>query len=184
MAASIASGTLGSGAADLVGMGAEIGKGAALAAATVAVAAATGGTGPLPAEQWRQRKQRVRWEVQRQPRALPPPPVAWVRPLRRRQYASAAGFWRGRGWLSQLSSRSSAANSSQRTAGCSRPAACAPVFGQSLSILGATRNQHQRPARWQRPCAIGATANRKGGINSARDSDTPNALCPCPPGVG
>ena len=47
MAASIASGTLGSGAADLVGMGAEIGKGAALAAATVAVVAATGGTGAV-----------------------------------------------------------------------------------------------------------------------------------------
>ena len=39
MAASIASGTLGSGAADLVGMGAEIGKAAALGAATVAVVA-------------------------------------------------------------------------------------------------------------------------------------------------
>jgi len=47
MAASIASGTLGTGAADLVGMGAEIGKGAALAAATVAVAAATGGAGAV-----------------------------------------------------------------------------------------------------------------------------------------
>jgi type IV secretion system protein TrbL len=47
MAGSIASGTLGSGAADLVGMGAEIGKGAALAAASVAVVAATGGTGAL-----------------------------------------------------------------------------------------------------------------------------------------
>jgi len=45
MAASIASGTLGSGAADLVGMGAEIGKAAALGAATVAVVAATGGAG-------------------------------------------------------------------------------------------------------------------------------------------
>jgi type IV secretion system protein TrbL len=47
MAASIASGTLGSGAADLVGMGAEIGKAAALGAATVAVVAATGGTGAI-----------------------------------------------------------------------------------------------------------------------------------------
>ena len=37
MAASIASGTLGTGAADLVGMGAEIGKAAALGVATVAV---------------------------------------------------------------------------------------------------------------------------------------------------
>jgi type IV secretion system protein TrbL len=45
MAASIASGTLGTGAADLVGMGAEIGKAAALGAATVAVVAATGGAG-------------------------------------------------------------------------------------------------------------------------------------------
>jgi type IV secretion system protein TrbL len=44
MAGSIASGTLGSGAADLVGMGAEIGKGVALGAATVAAVAATGGT--------------------------------------------------------------------------------------------------------------------------------------------
>jgi type IV secretion system protein TrbL len=47
MAASIASGTLGSGAADLVGMGAEIGKAAALGAATVAVVAATGGAGAV-----------------------------------------------------------------------------------------------------------------------------------------
>jgi type IV secretion system protein TrbL len=47
MAASIASGTLGSGAADLVGMGAEIGKVAALGAATVAVVAATGGAGAV-----------------------------------------------------------------------------------------------------------------------------------------
>ena len=47
MAASIASGTLGTGAADLVGMGAEIGKAAALGAATVAVAAATGGAGAV-----------------------------------------------------------------------------------------------------------------------------------------
>ena len=47
MAASIASGTLGTGAADLVGMGAEIGKAAALGAATVAVVAATGGAGAL-----------------------------------------------------------------------------------------------------------------------------------------
>jgi len=45
MAASIASGTLGSGAADLVGMGMEVAKGAALTAATVAVVAATGGAG-------------------------------------------------------------------------------------------------------------------------------------------
>ncbi len=45
MAASIASGTLGTGAADLVGMGAEIGKAAALGAAAVAVVAATGGAG-------------------------------------------------------------------------------------------------------------------------------------------
>jgi type IV secretion system protein TrbL len=45
MAASLASGTLGTGAADLVGMGAEIGKAAALGAATVAVVAATGGVG-------------------------------------------------------------------------------------------------------------------------------------------
>ena len=47
MAASIASGTLGTGAADLVGMGAEIGKAAALGAATVAVGAATGGAGAV-----------------------------------------------------------------------------------------------------------------------------------------
>ncbi|MGA3133661.1 MAG: P-type conjugative transfer protein TrbL [Terracidiphilus sp.] len=45
MAASIASGTLGAGAADLVGMGMEVAKGAALTAATVAVVAATGGAG-------------------------------------------------------------------------------------------------------------------------------------------
>lgn len=44
-AGSIASGTLGAGAADLVGMAAEIGKGVALGAATVAAAAATGGLG-------------------------------------------------------------------------------------------------------------------------------------------
>jgi type IV secretion system protein TrbL len=47
MAASIASGTLGTGAADLVGIGAEIGKGAALGAATVAAIVATGGTGAV-----------------------------------------------------------------------------------------------------------------------------------------
>src|SRR6202142_108166 len=47
MAASIASGTLGTGAADLVGMGAEIGKAAALGAATVAVVATTGGAGAV-----------------------------------------------------------------------------------------------------------------------------------------
>ena len=44
-AGSIASGTLGAGAADMVGMAAEIGKGVALGAATVAAAAATGGLG-------------------------------------------------------------------------------------------------------------------------------------------
>src|SRR5271156_2233619 len=47
MGASIASGTLGTGAADLVGIGAEIGKGAALGAATVAAVVATGGAGAL-----------------------------------------------------------------------------------------------------------------------------------------
>ena len=47
MAASIASGTLGTGAADLVGIGAEIGKGAALGAAAVGVVAATGGVGAV-----------------------------------------------------------------------------------------------------------------------------------------
>ncbi|AXC16437.1 Conjugative transfer protein TrbL (plasmid) [Acidisarcina polymorpha] len=47
MAGSIASGTLGTGAADLVGIGAEIGKGAALGAATVAAAVATGGAGAV-----------------------------------------------------------------------------------------------------------------------------------------
>ena len=47
MAGSIASGTLGTGAADLVGIGAEIGKGAALGAATVAAIAATGGAGAV-----------------------------------------------------------------------------------------------------------------------------------------
>jgi type IV secretion system protein TrbL len=47
MAGSIASGTLGAGAADLVGIGAEIGKGAALGAATVAAVMATGGAGAV-----------------------------------------------------------------------------------------------------------------------------------------
>src|SRR5271163_3466637 len=47
MAGSIASGTLGTGAADLVGIGAEIGKGAALGAATVAAVVATGGAGAI-----------------------------------------------------------------------------------------------------------------------------------------
>jgi hypothetical protein len=45
MAASLASGTLGTGAADLVGMGAEIGKAAALGVAAVVAGAATGGAG-------------------------------------------------------------------------------------------------------------------------------------------
>src|SRR5580658_10817930 len=44
MAGSIAAGTLGMGGGDLVGMAAEIGKGVALGAATVAAVAATGGT--------------------------------------------------------------------------------------------------------------------------------------------
>lgn len=47
MAGSLASGTLGTGAADLVGMGTEIGKAAALGAATVAIAAASGGAGAV-----------------------------------------------------------------------------------------------------------------------------------------
>jgi hypothetical protein len=47
MAGSIASGTLGMGGADLVGMAAEIGKGVALGAVTVAAAAATGGAGAV-----------------------------------------------------------------------------------------------------------------------------------------
>src|SRR5271168_3431488 len=47
MAGSIASGTLGTGGGDLVGMGAEIGKGAALGAATVAAVVATGGAGAV-----------------------------------------------------------------------------------------------------------------------------------------
>jgi type IV secretion system protein TrbL len=45
MAGSIAAGTLGMGGGDLVGIGAEIGKGVALGAATVAAVAATGGAG-------------------------------------------------------------------------------------------------------------------------------------------
>src|ERR1700722_17274602 len=45
MAGSIASGSLGMGGGDLVGMAAEIGKGVALGAATVAAVAATGGAG-------------------------------------------------------------------------------------------------------------------------------------------
>jgi type IV secretion system protein TrbL len=47
MAGSIAAGTLGMGAGDLVGMAAEIGKGVALGAATVAAVAATGGVGAV-----------------------------------------------------------------------------------------------------------------------------------------
>jgi type IV secretion system protein TrbL len=47
MAGSIAAGTLGMGGGDLVGMGAEIGKGVALGAATVAAVAATGGAGAV-----------------------------------------------------------------------------------------------------------------------------------------
>ena len=47
MAGSIASGTLGMGGGDLVGMAAEIGKGVALGAVTVAAAAATGGAGAV-----------------------------------------------------------------------------------------------------------------------------------------
>jgi type IV secretion system protein TrbL len=47
MAGSIAAGTLGMGGGDLVGMAAEIGKGVALGAATVAAVAATGGTGAV-----------------------------------------------------------------------------------------------------------------------------------------
>ena len=86
MAASIASGTLGSGAADLVGMGAEIGKAAALGAATVAVVAATGGAGAVAGGRWRQLKRQVRWEQRlapRPPRALPPPWVEWVKRQRK-----------------------------------------------------------------------------------------------------
>src|SRR6201996_1604855 len=49
MAASVAAGTLGMGGGDLVGMAAEIGKGVALGAATVAAVAATGGTGAVAA---------------------------------------------------------------------------------------------------------------------------------------
>jgi type IV secretion system protein TrbL len=45
MAASLATGTLGTGAADLVGIGAEIGKAAALGAAAIAATVATGGGG-------------------------------------------------------------------------------------------------------------------------------------------
>jgi type IV secretion system protein TrbL len=48
MAGSIAAGTLGMGGGDLVGMAAEIGKGVALGAATVAAVAATGGAGAVP----------------------------------------------------------------------------------------------------------------------------------------
>src|ERR1700761_9468657 len=47
MAASVAAGTLGMGGGDLVGMGAEIGKGVALGAATVAAVVATGGAGAV-----------------------------------------------------------------------------------------------------------------------------------------
>src|SRR5260370_6047762 len=47
MAGSIAAGTLGMGGGDLVGMAAEIGKGVALGAATVAAAVATGGAGAV-----------------------------------------------------------------------------------------------------------------------------------------
>ena len=47
MAGSIASGTLGMGGGDLVGMAAEIGKGVALGVVTVAAAAATGGAGAV-----------------------------------------------------------------------------------------------------------------------------------------
>jgi type IV secretion system protein TrbL len=47
MAGSIAAGTLGMGGGDLVGMAAEIGKGVALGAATVAAVAATGGVGAV-----------------------------------------------------------------------------------------------------------------------------------------
>jgi type IV secretion system protein TrbL len=47
MAGSLASGTLGTGAADLVGLGAEIGKAAALGAASIAIAAASGGAGAV-----------------------------------------------------------------------------------------------------------------------------------------
>jgi type IV secretion system protein TrbL len=47
MAGSIAAGTLGMGGGDLVGMAAEIGKGVALGAATVAAVAATGGVGSV-----------------------------------------------------------------------------------------------------------------------------------------
>jgi type IV secretion system protein TrbL len=49
MAGSIAAGTLGMGGGDLVGMAAEIGKGVALGAATVAAAVATGGAGSVVA---------------------------------------------------------------------------------------------------------------------------------------
>jgi len=49
MAGSIAAGTLGMGGGDLVGMAAEIGKGVALGAATVAAAVATGGAGAVVA---------------------------------------------------------------------------------------------------------------------------------------
>ena len=47
MAGSIAAGTLGMGGGDLVGMAAEIGKGVALGAATVAAVVATGGAGAV-----------------------------------------------------------------------------------------------------------------------------------------
>jgi type IV secretion system protein TrbL len=47
MAGSVAAGTLGMGGGDLVGMAAEIGKGVALGAATVAAAVATGGSGAV-----------------------------------------------------------------------------------------------------------------------------------------
>ena len=46
------------------------------------------------------------------------------------------------------------------------------------------RQQHSGPARWERTRIIRTTANRQGGINSGRSSENSIALRPRPPRVG
>ena len=182
MAASIASGTLGTGAADLVGMGAEIGKAAALGAATVAAVAATGGAGAVAGGALAATETAGAMEARRPPRALPPLLVVWVK----RQWKPPAR---------------------QRRRFRQRKRLVLPVLlrlhrpqrARHLRLLLRLQRHRRQPiifSPWRGTQATSTSrtmaavtrhphnCESRGRNNSARNSYTPNALCSRPSGVG
>ena len=160
MAASIASGTLGTGAADLVGIGAEIGKGAALGAADRRRGrgdrrrgcrrrrcAGRNGDGGSDGGSGSRHNRRFRCRRHGSGRDG----------CGGRSRAARSRF--GRDWISRFSSGSARRILRKRPAATPDAPPAPNSAASTAQSLARQAEQHRCSARWQRPRSIGAIAN-------------------------